>query len=579
MTLLLLLACTGDEPSDKQPSPDSPVDTVDSEPAPSVCQTLELSENPFQEGGSDDAVLYSTVADVTLQTTEGTWTLSEQWTGCDNYLFIPSHPNQGASSTTELWEKKKDFKTLFENLPVNTQLVFVVSSGKEEDRLADLADLKDKIDDTLSGLGQDQVDWWTPRVVYGTAKAGKNPGWLGNTLTTPNWGAGVDRWQRLRYIGSFANPERYNGSWFDNDVSMAANEPVYWNYEYERQESLDADGATVVRVWDSERIAGNIYAEVELPSKEEMEGFDTLTLDVTQACEGDGEYGVCPAWDYTTYMWVCSTPDEENPWADTPCEVEVDTQVGQCNDPDGDTHEGTYTCKEDGSGYEDMDCGCETEIGRWITTYHREGRYVHDASPLLPMLAEGGTTKFRFYANGPYELTADLRLSNSGEDVRPEEMIYLFAGGDLAGGTYNERDPVTVMVPSDAARVELVTVTTGHGMASPGNCAEFCDIHHEYTFNDDTTLVLDQPWVGDNFGCQAQIPEGTVPNQYGTWWYGRGGWCPGKQVDVERNDVTAQLKLGQDNTITYQAMYQGEDAGGGDNWQHIILNSWLVVYR
>ena len=40
-----------------------------------------------------------------------------------------------------------------------------------------------------------------------------------------------------------------------------------------------------------------------------------------------------------------------------------------------------------------------------------------------------------------------------------------------------------------------------------------------------------------------------------------------------------QLVLGGENTVSYRATYNGGDAGGGDNWQHIILNSWLVVYR
>src|SRR5207302_4969362 len=40
-----------------------------------------------------------------------------------------------------------------------------------------------------------------------------------------------------------------------------------------------------------------------------------------------------------------------------------------------------------------------SEIGRWITTYHREGRWVTDASGMLALLHSGGMRRFRFAAN------------------------------------------------------------------------------------------------------------------------------------------------------------------------------------
>ena len=29
---------------------------------------------------------------------------------------------------------------------------------------------------------------------------------------------------------------------------------------------------------------------------------------------------------------------------------------------------------------------------------------------------------------------------------------------------------------------------------------------------------------------RAQVREGIVPNEHGTWQYGRNGWCDGQQV-------------------------------------------------
>ena len=36
----------------------------------------------------------------------------------------------------------------------------------------------------------------------------------------------------------------------------------------------------------------------------------------------------------------------------------------------------------------------------------------------------------------------------------------------------------------------------------------------------------------------AQVSLGVVPNQYGTWPFGRAGWCPGQHVDWWEVDVT-----------------------------------------
>ena len=48
-------------------------------------------------------------------------------------------------------------------------------------------------------------------------------------MLNPGWGAGIDRFQRVRYIGSYADYSRYDSGrgWFAPNLSMAANEAVY----------------------------------------------------------------------------------------------------------------------------------------------------------------------------------------------------------------------------------------------------------------------------------------------------------------------------------------------------------------
>ena len=69
-----------------------------------------------------------------------------------------------------------------------------------------------------------------------------------------------------------------------------------------------------------------------------------------------------------------------------------------------------------------------------------------------------------------------------------------------------------------------------------------------------------------------------VPNQGGTWWFGRGGWCPGQQVEPDVIDVTDAVTPGTTVTVNYQAMLNGSmtipDGSG-----NIVLSSYLVVYE
>jgi hypothetical protein len=104
---------------------------------------------------------------------------------------------------------------------------------------------------------------------------------------------------------------------------------------------------------------------------------------------------------------------------------------------------------------------------------------------------------------------------------------------------------VKFSVPAGVRKVELVATITGHGFgAGRDNCAEFCDHTHHFTLNG-REFVRSQPHVGETDGCVAQVPAGVVPNQYGTWPFGRGGWCPGLDVAPWVVDVTDALVPGR----------------------------------
>lgn len=637
---LLTLGCDpadkGLEPSetgDESPPPDSelPDETADSQDSnesgesgetgglnPELCSELGLSVQPWQDA-EDSAALGAVAADLTLSTEDGDWTFSEAWTGCDVYLFIPSQPNQAQGWDEDLWEQDRDTKNIFDELPRNTQLLFLASERSEESQAEALAMIRAGIEGALADMEEEDAAWWEPRIHYVLGRDREQPGWLGETMSSPGWGVGVDRFQKIRYIGSFADPRRYDSSrgWFEPNISYVSWEPVYYNFEAERADAMALEGADTIRVFDGDVCSGSVTTELTLPDPAEMDAYDTLTLDLTMACVGDGEYGDCPAWDYMAYLWACDLPVDDNPYTETPCQpyvaetlgvcaagpgegascradadclaedgstgtcagyvaaIPADTLTGSCDSPTGETREASYTCNSEGTGYGDLACACDTEIGRWITTYHREGRWVHDVSPVLPHLSRGGDYKLRFETSGPYELTLDLRLSNQGKEARPQETTWLFGGGWIYEGSNALYEPVTLEIPADAVKVELATVISGHG-ADSNNCGEFCDMGHYFVINGDdaNAVVRSFPESETTYGCRDQVADGTIPNQYGTWWYGRAGWCPGKEVPTVVTDITDQVVIGGENTFEFYNLFDGAEYTGSS---YNRMASWLVV--
>lgn len=56
------------------------------------------------------------------------------------------------------------------------------------------------------------------------------------------------------------------------------------------------------------------------------------------------------------------------------------------------------------------------------------------------------------------------------------------------------------------------------------------DAVHTLQVNGGKEFVVDFPTAGTQFGCADAVPNGSVPNEHGTWMYGRNGWCDGQQV-------------------------------------------------
>jgi hypothetical protein len=176
--------------------------------------------------------------------------------------------------------------------------------------------------------------------------------------------------------------------------------------------------------------------------------------------------------------------------------------------------------------------------------------------------------------------------------------VPLFAGGAFDQSYNAKYQPITTTIPAGVTKVELVALITGHGWGvEAANCAEFCNHTHHFTINghelvkrhditEDETLA--PPGLARNLvGCALQIPDGVVPNQAGTWIYGRGGWCPGQDVKPWVVDVTGDVVIGGENVITYRGLYHGTDyvpqpaadPNSGGFAARIDMASWLVYSR
>ncbi len=473
---------------------------------------------------------------VTLPTTEGEWRLEEHWNGEDSFVFLMF--SGGFDFAEQLWSS--DLKTWLTNSPPNVHYFFLSYLDQDgQDRAAEnVAAMKARVDAALDKVHKRCQ--WQGRLHYVPVEARTVGGWVGEMLQGSGTLAfAIDPAQRIRQVGMLH--------------SMVANAPQlsHLNYElahyaFERQRAAalaarEAEAPVTEVVLTQGVTVHDAVLEVALPSAEAMAGFDTLEIDLGAWCPGHDDAN-CGEWDYLSHLWVCE--------AGSPPEAP-----------------------------------CEQEVARWITTYRREGRWVTDITPMLATLREGGARRFRFAAGNPIEADLRLRLSNRGVGARPAQRVPLFQGGAFDAGYNAKYAPRMVDVPAWATRAELVALVTGHGFGvEVANCAEFCNHTHHWTL-DGHEVVETHDDAGTTYGCANRVSDGVVPNQYGTWTLGRGGWCPGQDVAPFVVDVTAHVTPGAAVEVTYQGLFQGQDyvpvpGGSGDGFPgNIRMESFLVFYE
>ena len=519
----------------------------DARPMPAV----PFSEGPYGMNVRDRA------APFVMPTQDGDWSFRDQWTGEDSYVFLvyaARNPPAANDYTAGLFNGS--LAELLERSPRNVHYFFLSGSNT-----AGFMEAQASWQGELDALPEEDARWWRPRVHFVATPVSMLDNWVGQMLLYRSRTAlpykrydavqfAIDRDQRIREVGMLG---RLASTGTAPDITLLANEPAYYNWEHDRDARLARERATVVTLARAGTVHDTLDVDVDLPDAATMATFDTMEVDLAMECphHRDGE---CGAWDYLSYLWVCD-----------PAAPDADAGASDGGDAGGPRWR------------------CDNEIARWITSYWRETHWVTDISGMLPFLRAGGRQHLRWNASGQWDprstdyiVTLSLRLSNRGRGMRPVEAVPLWRGGAWNAMYDMAHPPVSVDVPSDVRRVELYALITGHGGVRPTNCAEFCNHEHRFTVGG-MEYLRSFPGAQSPDGCAMRVNEGVVPNQFGTWYFGRGGWCPGFDVAPWVVDVTANVRPGMRNELSYRTTFGGRavTAGMGD----IALSSYLVYWR
>ena len=474
-----------------------------------------------------------------LEGEEPLWDFESEWNGEDCYIFLNYTNLSGsliASNTKEL---------LLNNSPMNVHYLFI------SDRTTyynDIVGLKETFDEILLDMTPEMQDHWNEHLHFITQKTSSLNNWLEEALSGED-ALGIDRFQRIRETGYFGNPANFTGTY----IHYLAHEAVYFNYEfetlYEPEETFD-EITVFERDYYTGGWAATISQNVTFPTDEELENYSGMSVELLRGC-----------------------PDSNMNYSDA-----------GCDDYDRIAH--MYICDDDGTN-------CY-EAARWITPFDRQPHHLTDISPFLALLRPGGSKIVKFQESGwPNSLiTLKFRFYHGDTNTySAQEIIPIWNGTVGFNPDYGDnRPPMVFSIPQNAEKVEFVSYITGHGWGCDSyNCAEFCNSNHVFTLNGGTyEFNKDHPNASSSNYCMSldAIGEGTIPNQYGTWGYGRAGWCPGQDVTPHIVDITNQVSIGEENIIDYDACRVSGNScftpptcpGNGCYCAEIAMSSYIIIY-
>ena len=350
-----------------------------------------------------------------------------------------------------------------------------------------------------------------------------------------------------------------------------------WAAQYLNYESrLPAAGlGTVVPIFKGDQpLDGDIVATVDI-DKADLARSPKISLDMTLECTGNFDSD-CPAWDHVLMAFVtCGEPDPE------PCPQLIWSDLNASAAFGGPTGE-----------------SCGPEIGRWMTPFRRRGgRWVTDVTDLKgAFLGPQGDPTARTPDHSCTFRMRSVTWANTGSDfwlpklslrvaapsARQEEptshlLVPLF-GSRTFDQHYNDRMPRRFQSPQGLVSAKIRALITGHG-SDENQCAEFCPGIANYFFINGKQFELEFPRAGTQLGCTFAVSNGSLPNEHGTWFYGRNGWCDGQAVEPWVIDITEHLEpsdWGYLNVLEFAGLYNGKTPNPTSNPGQMLVSSHLI---
>ena len=520
-----------------------------------------LSEGDLNNDGNNDIFDIIMIINNILTPSDPNWTFEDNWNGEDTYIFISYSSATGSSS---LWNAS-DREDFLEKSPENVHYFFV---SDRTTFTTDINNIKAIYDEILSTMDSDEADHWRAHLHFVPNKVSGFDNWLTDALQGRR-AIGIDRFQRIKEVGYLGNPASFTGTY----VSYVAHEAVYYNSEWN---NLFQDESTYneLTIWERDHYTGgwasSIETLVEFPSNEELSNYSGMAIELLRGCpDSDMNYSDagCDEYDRIAHMYICQGQCYETQYYFDADETTCIDGGNLWNSDDSLCYSINYNnntedeCTNETTMNWEANRECK-EVARWITPFRRQPHHLTDISPLMAHIRPGGTKLVKFQESGwPNSLiTMKLRFyHNTDNSPTAQEFIPIWNGTVLFNPDYGDNRPPTVFnIPDNAQKVEFVAYLTGHGWGNNTcyNCCEFCNSRHLFEVNGGTAeFSIDFPDAGSNTHCMSleMIGEGTVPNQYGTWGYGRAGWCPGLDVDPYITDITDYIAIGDDNIIEYDA--------------------------
>lgn len=560
LPILAVVACGGGTPA-SDAGPDL---------GPTDLGPADLGTNAHFRAGPYGTTPGTVAGPFSAPTTDGTLDFAATFDGTDSWIFVIFA--QGDPYGMNLWTSSIDDLLTAAN-GTHTQFVIMsfVNSDMSDHAMEHVVDFQTRADAAIAAAAPAVQTWATGRFHYVTSPANRLPDWIGAYLNTPTSpiSFAIDHAQVIRQVGLLSDPTSPTAA----HIANLAYEAEAFDFEAARDAALALEmHPTIVPVATSMTVTGgDVDLSVTLPDATTVGSFDKMEVDIAFTCQDHLDVH-CSELDQLGSLSVCHDVSAPS-----------DAGVG-----DGGVTDAAAPADAGPTG-----TVCDEEITRFVTPYGREGRWVVDVSPTLAFLVGGGARTFRLNAGTatagkPYIVDISLRMSNTRSSQHPVTAIRLW-DGNVFDASYNGLyAPVMFTVPTGIRKVELYAVVTGSGLGTESHdCAELCDHQHHFTLNG-TEHLLDFNQAGFPTGCVPDVMRGAVPNQYGFWTVGRGGWCPGNAVTPLRADVTAELDVhGGANTITYSATVAGAPFNptfftmpmAGSSRPAIDMQSWLVYWR